>query len=320
MKTNELQQTKLISSEVLELFLEMMSSERASTFNTLSSYKCDLESLQLFLEKKKNSLSQASSKDLITYLHHLSEGNLAKHSQRRKISAIRQFYGFLYTEGLRKDNPASSLELPKNGKILPKIIGQKAIERILRQATMEAENPSPGQWKRMRMLLLTELLYATGMRVSELVTLSSHALTLKERTMIIRGKGNRERLVVLSPPALNALEMYKKMQANIGEKKKSPWLFPSSSKTGHLSRQVFARELKNLASRAGVEADIISPHIIRHAFASHLLEKGADLRAIQTLLGHVDISTTQIYTHLVPEKLQKLVKNHHPLAKKQKQY
>ncbi|MBL0848879.1 MAG: tyrosine recombinase [Candidatus Liberibacter ctenarytainae] len=297
----------------------MMSSERMASVNTLSSYKSDLEKIQLFLINRDSSLSSASSDDLATYLRYIFTRHLKADTQRRKISVIRQFYGFLCTENLRLDNPASIIELPKKNYTIPKIIGKNSVAALLRQALKEAQNPSPGQWKRVRTLLLTEFLYSTGMRISELVTLSAHALNLEERTMIIRGKGNRERLVILSPSALDALQMYKKICSNRNIKD-NPWLFPSTSKTGHLSRQVFARELKELAWRAGIEAENISPHVMRHAFASHLLEGGADLRTVQVLLGHVDISTTQIYTHLLPEKLQKLVQEHHPLAKKQERY
>ncbi|MBY7649480.1 MAG: recombinase XerD [Candidatus Liberibacter europaeus] len=300
---------------LIELFLEMMSSERVASSNTIYSYKSDLKEMQLFLEDRDLLLSSVTADEIVTYLHHLFEKQLKSSSQRRKISTIRQFYSFLYTEGIRKDNPASMLEFPKQNHYLPRIIGKNHVAKLLKQAETEAKEPSVDQWKRIRMFLLVELLYSTGMRVSELLTLSANVLNLKERTMIIQGKGNRERLVVFSPSVLQAIQQYKIIRSNIPSMTKSPWLFPSHSKKGHLSRQVFARDLKDLAARAGIQAESISPHVMRHAFASHLLEGGADLRTVQTLLGHVDISTTQIYTHLLPEKLQKLVQNHHPLAK-----
>ncbi|AKK20320.1 site-specific tyrosine recombinase XerD [Candidatus Liberibacter africanus] len=316
----KIEQKKLRNQNVISLFLEMMSCERGSGINTLSAYKRDLEEMQLFFYNHKISLLEVSTDHLIAYLHDLFQRQLVASSQRRKISVIRQFYSFLCCEKLRKDNPADTLTLPKKNHTLPKILHKKTIANLLEQAQIEANNPSPGQWQRIRTFLLIELLYATGMRVSELVTLPYHTINLKERTMIIRGKGNKERLVILSPSALHALQMYKKAHSSTKKMKDSPWLFPSSAKLGHLSRQVFARELKGLASRAGIQNESISPHVIRHAFASHLLEGGADLRTIQILLGHTDISTTQIYTHLLPYKLQKLVQDHHPLAKKKKKY
>ncbi|ALK07311.2 site-specific tyrosine recombinase XerD [Candidatus Liberibacter asiaticus] len=311
---------KVKHQDIIGIFLEMMSSERASSINTLSAYKRDLKEMQNFLNNKEISLSAASTNHLISYLNHLSQRKLVTSSQRRKISVIRQFYNFLCYEGLRKDNPSDTLELPKKNHILPKTLHKDTIANLLEQAKIEAENPAPGQWKRVRIFLLIELLYATGMRVSELVTLSAHTLNLTERTMIIQGKGNKERLVILSPSALHALQMYKKTCSSMKMTGNDLWLFPSSTKTGHLSRQVFARDLKALAARAGIQKKNISPHIIRHAFASHLLEGGADLRTIQILLGHTDISTTQIYTHLLPDKLQKLVQDYHPLAKKEKKH
>ncbi|AHA28335.1 Site-specific recombinase XerD [Candidatus Liberibacter americanus str. Sao Paulo] len=294
----------------------MMSSERVASTNTLSAYKSDLTEVFMFLKERGLMLSSASSNDIVLYLHNIFEKKLESSSQRRKISTIRQFYTFLCTEGIRKDNPARILEFPKKNHNLPRIIGKKSVTDLLKQASIESKEPSIDKWKRIRMLLLVELLYSTGMRVSELVTLPASTLNLNERTIIIRGKGNKERLVVFPPSVLNAMQKYKEIRSKIVGMKNSPWLFPSSSKKGHLSRQVFARDLKNLASRAGISMNSISPHVIRHAFASHLLEGGADLRTVQVLLGHADISTTQIYIHLMPEKLQKLVQNYHPLANK----
>ncbi|WP_408612129.1 site-specific tyrosine recombinase XerD [Candidatus Liberibacter brunswickensis] len=306
------------NKDVIGLFLEMMTYERASSINTLSAYKKDLEEIQIFLCNCGTSLLKASENDIVSYLNYLSQRELVANSKRRKISVIRQFYNFLCSEGIRKDNPSATLVLPKKNHTLPKILNKKNISDLLQRAYTEAKDPSPGQSKRIRTFLLIELLYATGMRVSELVTLSSHILNLKERTMIIKGKGNKERMVVLSPSALHALQIYKENFYSTTNLIDSPWLFPSSTKKGHISRQVFARDLKKLANRSGIPTESISPHIIRHAFASHLLEGGADLRTIQMLLGHTDISTTQIYTHLLSNKLQKLIQDHHPLAKKEK--
>jgi integrase/recombinase XerD len=235
---------------------------------------------------------------------------------------MRQFYKFLYAEGLRTDDPTGVLDAPKKGRALPKTMGVDEVGRLLEQAETEAQDSAPGQLQRLRMLALLELLYATGMRVSELVSLPARVLDHDGRFLMIRGKGNKERLVPLSQSAIVALKLYGRMLAAENDAAKvpqeSPWLFPAASKEGYLPRQVFARDLKNLAIRAGLTPSMISPHVMRHAFASHLLANGADLRVVQELLGHSDISTTQIYTHVLEERLQQLVQTHHPLAKQAK--
>ena len=203
-------------------------------------------------------------------------------------------------------------------------MGVEEVGKLLSQAEAEAGDAAPGQLQRLRMLALLELLYATGMRVSELVSLPARVLDQEGRFLMIRGKGNKERLVPLSQSAISALKSYGRLLAaeNAAAKdpQESPWLFPAASKEGFLPRQVFARDLKNLAIRAGLTPSMISPHVMRHAFASHLLANGADLRVVQELLGHSDISTTQIYTHVLEERLQQLVQTHHPLAKQAKKH
>ncbi|AGA65126.1 Tyrosine recombinase XerD [Liberibacter crescens BT-1] len=311
-------ETTDISWAHLESFIEMMSAERTSSINTLSSYKYDLENLRLTLKERDIPLIKATSEDLRTYLKDQCHKNLKTSSQKRRLSAIRQFYKFVFREGLRKDDPSETLESPKKERNLPKILNITNIERLLQKAAEEAQCTSKGKLKRIQMLAMIEILYATGIRVSELVTLPAHILNLKERTIIIQGKGNKERLAILSFSAICALNEYKTALAKITSAKKvqnNSWLFPASSKEGYVPRQVFARNLKALAIRAGIEPSSISPHVIRHAFASHLLEKGADLRAVQTLLGHTDISTTQIYTHVLQKNLHRLIKNYHPLSK-----
>ncbi len=237
---------------------------------------------------------------------------------------MRQFYKFLYAEGLRTDDPTGILDAPKKGRPLPKTMGVDEVGRLLSQAEAEAEDAAPGQLHRLRMLALLELLYATGMRVSELVSLPARVLDQEGRFLMIRGKGNKERLVPLSQSAISALKSYGRLLATENAAAKEPqesaWLFPSASKEGYLPRQVFARDLKNLAIRVGLTPSLISPHVMRHAFASHLLANGADLRVVQELLGHSDISTTQIYTHVLEERLQQLVQTHHPLAKQAKKH
>ena len=305
-----------LSQAHIEAFLEMMSAERGAAGNTLASYQRDLDDLHAFLAAKKVTVLQAGSADLSAYLADLGRKGFAPSSQARRLSAMRQFYKFLYAEGLRGDDPTSILDSPKKGRPLPKTMSEDDVTRLLERAAAEAEDTAPGQPSRLRMLALLEMLYATGMRVSELVSLPAKVLEQEGRFLIIRGKGNKERLVPLSRSAMEALRLYgAARRAALGGAGDNPWLFPSPGKEGYLPRQVFARELKALAARAGLRAAAISPHVMRHAFASHLLQNGADLRVVQELLGHSDISTTQIYTHVLEERLRQLVQEHHPLAK-----
>ncbi|TCV70931.1 integrase/recombinase XerD [Neorhizobium sp. R1-B] len=308
-----------LSAAHIEAFLEMMSAERGAAGNTLASYERDLEDLHSFLAVIGTSPLTAASNNLAAYLTHLSKQGFAASSQARRLSAMRQFYKFLYAEGLRGDDPTAILDAPKKGRTLPKTMGEGEVTRLLEFAAKEAADPAPDQLSRVRMLALLELLYATGMRVSELVSLPAKVLDQEGRFLIIKGKGNKERLVPLSRAAIAALKTYSGFrQASLAKTGSSPWLFPSAGKEGYLPRQVFARDLKALAARAGLRAAAISPHVMRHAFASHLLQNGADLRVVQELLGHSDISTTQIYTHVLEERLRELVETHHPLAKQAK--
>ncbi|MES5047319.1 site-specific tyrosine recombinase XerD [Rhizobium nepotum] len=315
----------------LESFLEMMSAERGAATNTLSSYEHDLSDLREFLGRRSQSLMEAATTDLSAYLTHLSAQGFAATSQARRLSSMRQFYRFLYSEGLRSDDPTGIIDAPKKGLTLPKTMSVAEVTKLLGIAAEEATLTGPGQLARIRMHLLLELLYATGMRVSELVSLPVKVLRQEGRFLMIRGKGNKDRMVLLSRAAIEAMEKYDAARkALVPEKSKtptqqkkanspeSPWLFPSNSKEGYLPRQVFARDLKDIAIRAGLNPSAVSPHVLRHAFASHLLQNGADLRAVQELLGHSDISTTQIYTHVLEERLQELVQTHHPLAKQGK--
>ncbi len=313
-----------LGSVHVESFLEMMSAERGAAENTLQSYERDLDDLHSFLNGRSVRLTEAASADLTAYLSSLAGQGFKPSSQARRLASMRQFYKFLYAEGLRTDDPTGVLDSPKKGRPLPKTMGVEEVTRLLTQAEHEAGDPAAGQLNRRRMLALLELLYATGMRVSELVSLPARVLDQEGRFLIIRGKGNKERLVPLSQSAIAALKAYGGAMAveNASAKKptESPWLFPAASKEGHLPRQVFARDLKNLAIRAGLTPSMVSPHVMRHAFASHLLANGADLRVVQELLGHSDISTTQIYTHVLEERLQQLVQTHHPLAKQAKKH
>lgn len=306
----------------VEAFLEMMSAERGAAANTLSSYERDLEDARSFLLQRQVRLVEAMPDDLRAYLGHLAGQGFKASSQARRLSALRQFYKFLYAEGVRDNDPTGILDAPRKERSLPKTLSTDDVTRLIDLAEREASSAGENRLVCLRMHALIELLYATGMRVSELVCLPATVLAQSGRFLVIRGKGNKERLVPLSRSAIAALQAYGDAMILERDKhedrKESPFLFPSAGKEGHLPRQVFARDLKALASRAGIRAATLSPHVIRHAFASHLLHNGADLRAVQELLGHADISTTQIYTHVLEERLHRLVQDHHPLAKQAK--
>ena len=304
----------------VESFLEMMSAERVAATNTLQSYERDLEDARSILNARSVRLTEATPDDLRAYLAHLARQGFAASSQARRLSALRQFFKFLYGEGLRGDEPTGILDAPRKARSLPKTLSVEDVGRLIARAEAEAAEPGDGLLLRRRMHLLVELLYATGLRVSELVSLPASVLAQTGRFLVVKGKGNKERLVPLSRAAVAALETYgEALAAEIGDDPAAgTFLFPAKSKEGHLPRQVFARDLKALAGRAGIRASTLSPHVLRHAFASHLLQNGADLRAVQELLGHSDISTTQIYTHVLEERLHQLVQTHHPLAKQAK--
>ena len=294
----------------IETFLEMLSVERGAARNTLEAYARDLGDYASFLSAHRLPVPGASADNIRAYLTSLSDLGLSASTQARRLSAIKQFHKFLYAEGLSEQNPAAVIETPRRAKALPKVLSEADVTALLEQAQNETQTAKGHRrLKAVRMLCLLELLYATGMRVSELVTLTRQTVQSDDRVLTITGKGGRERLVPLSGAARSAIDGY------LPELKgTSPWLFPSRGKQGHLTRQMFALELKELAARAGIGANRISPHILRHAFASHLLANGADLRAVQQMLGHADISTTQIYTHVLSERLKKVVNQHHPLA------
>ncbi|MBO3762422.1 site-specific tyrosine recombinase XerD [Ciceribacter sp. L1K22] len=304
----------------IESFLEMMSAERGAAGNTLAAYERDLDDLRDFLTSRQASVTTASAPDLSAYLGDLEGRGFEPTSQARRLSSMRQFYKFLYAEGLREDDPTATLDAPRKRRPLPKTLSMEQVDRLLALAAEEARQPGKGQLQRLRLLALLELLYATGMRVSELVALPATVLSRTEGFLLIKGKGNKERLVPLSRPAKESLATYGHAltEEDPDLAAESPWLFPAASKEGYLPRQVFARDLKDLAARSGLPSAAVSPHVLRHAFASHLLQNGADLRVVQELLGHSDISTTQIYTHVLEERLRQVVETHHPLAKQAK--
>lgn len=299
------------SASMVESFLEMMSAERGAAENTLQSYRRDLEDAAGHMAREPGGLAAASSATIRAYLDSIARRGFAASSQARKLSALRQFYKFLYSEGLRQDDPSGPVDSPKKSRSLPKILSEAETGNLLDHASQSAAS---GETAALRMHALIEVLYATGLRVSELVSLPVGVAMRDERFFIIRGKGGKERMVPLSPKARTAMRAWLGARNRDKAMEQSPWLFPSSSEKGFLPRQVFARDLKTLAAQAGIAAAKVSPHVIRHAFASHLLQNGADLRAVQELLGHSDISTTQIYTHVLEERLVRLVRDHHPLA------
>ncbi len=302
-------------ARLVALYLDMLAAERGAEKNTLAAYGRDLGDFSAHLKAAGGSIAKASTDDLRAYLGDLSRQGLRVTTVARRLSAIRQLYRFLYAEGRRGDDPAAVLEGPKRERALPRTLTLGEVDRLLCVAgTSDPEAPLPARLRAARRACLLEILYATGLRVSELVALPMSAAAKDARVIVVRGKGNKERLVPLNDAAKRAMVAYLNLLAQSGRDAPSKWLFPSFGDSGHVTRQHFARELKALAAAAGLRATQLSPHVLRHAFASHLLHNGADLRVVQTLLGHADISTTQIYTHVLEERLKSLVRDLHPLA------
>ena len=304
----------------IDAFLEMMAAERGASDNTLAAYRRDLDGWNAALSKSKTSLLTCGTGALEAVLSRWASVGLAPSTAARKLSALKQFCLFLQMDGLRKDNPAHSLRGPKQGRGLPKVLSHDDISALFTQ--VEADTSVKG----IRLRTQLEILYAGGLRVTELVSLKLNAAARvihNDATpcLTIRGKGNRERLVPLTGAAVRAIRDWLDVRDTtlpnraIAKDRAVGFLFPSSGKLGHMTRERFAQLLKQLARDAELDASRISPHTLRHAFATHLLERGADLRAVQTLLGHADIATTQIYTHVLDAQLQQLVEDHHPLAR-----
>lgn len=289
----------------------MLAAERGAAHNTLDAYRRDLSDLAGFLAGRHRALDAASTDDLRAYLDVMVQRRLASSTAARRLSALRQFHRFLFAEGLRADDPCLPLEGPRRERSLPKVLSEAQVGALI--AAAHRDDSPDG----LRRACLIELLYATGLRVSELVGLPHAAARGDPRLILVRGKGGRERLVPLSEPARGALAAYLAVRpAFLRGSAASPHLFPSrSSGSGHLTRHRFAQMLQELGAAAGVPARLLSPHTVRHAFATHLVAHGADLRAVQQMLGHADISTTQIYTHVVEERLKRVVAEHHPLAR-----
>ena len=304
----------------VDAFLDMLVAERGVSVNTLHAYRRDLTDLAAFLQRGGHAVDSATTEHLRDYLAALADRPgggraLAGRTVARRLSALRQFYRFLVSEGRRTDDPAAAIDSPKLGRVLPRILSEADVDRLLAAA---ARRPGPDG---ARLVALLETLYATGLRVTELVGLPLAAIGRDGRVLTVRGKGGKERLVPLSDPARAALAEYLAIRDRFlvpeRQARQTPFLFPSRrSREGFLTRQRFAQLLKELAIDAGLDPRRVSPHVLRHAFATHMLNRGADLRSVQKMLGHADISTTQIYTHVLSERLNRLVNDHHPLARR----
>ena len=316
--------SKISDAKLINLFLDMLAAEQGAGDNTLDAYRRDLTDLSGFIAPTGQGFAGVETQGLRDYLADLDARGFKSSSVARRLSAMRHLFRFLLNERMRSDDPAAILSGPKRGRALPKVLSIPDVDRLLARAKALTDAPDTSALQRlraMRLYCLLEVLYATGLRVSELVALPRSASRRDARMIVVRGKGNKERLVPLNEASRQAMADYlAAIEALKPEGKKnaanSKWLFPSFGESGHLTRQHFARDLKELAASAGLAPRLVSPHVLRHAFASHLLHNGADLRIVQTLLGHTDISTTQIYTHVVEERLKSLVRDLHPLAEK----
>ncbi len=291
----------------------MLVAERGAAALTREAYSRDLADAAAHLTRRNVPLEKARVEDLRGYVAALGRAAMSPRTLARRLSALRQFYRVLVVDGVRRDDPTAGLDAPRLGRPLPKTLAQEDVARLI--AAAEGDKSAEGT----RLRCLIELLYATGLRISELVRLPLAAAKPDARVLMVRGKGNKERLVPLGAPARAALAEYRgKRPAFLPEGEASPWLFPSRSAPGHLTRRRVGQLVKELAVKAGVDPTRLSPHVLRHAFASHLVDRGADLRSVQEMLGHADIATTQIYTHVETERLKRLVEAHHPLAQRKK--
>lgn len=298
----------------LKAFLDMMAAERGAARNTLDAYERDIDDYLEFLGRRE--LNDVGADDIRGWLGGLAGRGLKASSTARRLSAVRQFHRFLYTEGLSSGDPSAAIEGPRQGRPLPKVVSVGDVDRLIEAAKLAAEREGltpAARVRALRMRCLIEMLYATGLRVSELIALPLSAATTHERFLVVRGKGDKDRLVPLNEAARISARAYLDAAREAGGTD-GRWLFPSDGESGHLTRQAFARDLKNLGAMAGLSPSALSPHVLRHAFASHLLQNGADLRVVQELLGHADIATTQIYTHVLDDRLKSMVRDLHPLA------
>lgn len=293
-------------NRLIDSFLSVIVAERGASARTVTSYGHDLEDLENFLKSHHQKLEKANNDVLTQYMQSVVRGGLSPRTQARRLSAIREFYRFLYSEGIRDDNPTDILDSPKIGKALPKYLTEEEVVSLLDAA----------EEKDFRLKTMLEIVYASGMRVSELVSLPVSAVLHDNSMIMVTGKGNKQRMVPLDEPARRAIDKWLILrEKNLRRGQKSKWLFPSrSAKQGYVTRDAFFKALKNLAVSVGIDPHRVSPHVFRHSFASHLIAHNADLRSVQKMLGHADIATTEIYTHVMPERLKSLVETKHPLA------
>jgi integrase/recombinase XerD len=296
----------------IDAFLEMMAVERAAAHNTLTAYGKDLADAEAALERRGRDLASASAEDVEAYFALLGARGLSASTAARRRAAVRQFYRFVLGEGWRSDDPSRRVEAPKKGRPLPKVLSREEVARLI--AAAAARDGEQG----LRLNCMIELIYASGLRVSELLSLQLSAVARDPAYLMVRGKGGKERLAPLNDTARVAVKAYLETRPRFLPKgsKVNPWLFPSRGAGGRLTARRFAQLLDEAAADAGIDPERVSPHVLRHAFATHLLEGGADLRVVQTLLGHADISTTQIYTHVAEDRLREVVETKHPLARK----
>ncbi len=289
----------------IDAFLEMIVAERGASPRTVEAYGRDITDLNVFLSHKNIPLHKATAADLQNYMRQVAAAHMTPRTQNRRLSAIREFYRFLYSEDIITKNPADYLDSPKLGRALPKYLTEDEVDQLIQA----------GKQYNKRMGVLLEILYATGLRVSELVGLPIVGVTEDNKTLTVTGKGSKERTVPLGDAAADALNewlIYREFSLKKG--RTSKWLFPSATKSGHLTRDGFFKALKVIALNAGINPERVSPHVFRHSFASHLIAHDADLRSVQQMLGHADIATTEIYTHILQDRLKKTVEKSHPLA------
>jgi len=304
---------------LVETYLEAASIENAASDNTLAAYRADLDLYTGFLAGRGRSLLDAATDDVEDFVAGLAAEGYAAATQARRLSAVRQLHKFLYTEGRRTDDPTARVDRPRTRRPLPKVLSVEEVGRLMDATAATAAEPVEDQaeaLRRARFWAMLETLYASGLRVSELVGLPAGAIREGTAAMTVRGKGSKDRLVPIGDTARTAVIAYRRLLKDSGRHAGSPFLFPANSETGHVTRQSFARDLKDAAARLGISPDKVSPHVLRHAFASHLLQNGADLRIVQELLGHADIGTTEIYTHVLEHRLAALVADHHPLSER----
>ena len=304
---------------LIETYLEAASIENAASDNTLAAYRADLDLYVGFLSGRGRDLLDAATEDVEDFVAGLAAEGYAAATQARRLSAVRQLHKFLYAEGRRTDDPTARVDRPRTRRPLPKVLSVDEVGRLMDATAATAAEPVEDQAEALRharFWAMLETLYASGLRVSELVSLPAGAIREATSAITVRGKGAKDRLVPIGDTARTAVLSYRRLLKASGRHAGSPFLFPANSETGHVTRQSFARELKDAAARLGIAPEKVSPHVLRHAFASHLLQNGADLRIVQELLGHADIGTTEIYTHVLEHRLAALVADHHPLSER----